>query len=189
MARYKDKKVSIGSGYGDTNINVFTLASLPFNDVFDYLGVGYFTDKTASGEVAFKDKVSSFSEPILSQSGEYILQQGGVEFIGYYRGMLTTLEGVDSQTGFTKVKTSVASPFSSEEVSVSAGFIKSSNSVCDQAESFKRETMPVSTQFDKLSVVETTGFTKTKVADSSQFDKLKVSTSSNFSDETTNEQS
>lgn len=45
---YRDKTVDFKAGYGDTNINVFTLASLPFNDVFDYFGINTFGDKTSA---------------------------------------------------------------------------------------------------------------------------------------------
>lgn len=71
MAIYKDKATAIATGYGDTNVNVFTLASLPFNDVFDYFGVSSFEDtKVASSAEFSKLKVESSSNFIDEKTDE-----------------------------------------------------------------------------------------------------------------------
>jgi hypothetical protein len=56
MAGYADKKINQGIGYKDTNVNVFMLASLPLNEVFEYGGVQGFFDKDTSGVVDFSRK-------------------------------------------------------------------------------------------------------------------------------------
>lgn len=75
MAIYKDKATAIATGYGDTNVNVFTLASLPFNDVFDYFGVSSFTDKKTEGETAFStlevDSSAEFEDTKVASSAEF----------------------------------------------------------------------------------------------------------------------
>ena len=114
MAKYKDKRISIKEGYGDTNINVFTLASLPFNDVFDYEGLGSFIDKLATNTVLFKDRLSSFSEPILAQDNTFILSQNKENYLGYYRGMLTSLESIAKSDSFSKLKVEGTTNFSDE---------------------------------------------------------------------------
>jgi hypothetical protein len=114
MAKYKDKRISIKEGYGDTNINVFTLASLPFNDVFDYEGLGSFVDKLATTTVLFKDRLSSFSEPILAQDNTLILSQTKESNLGYYRGMLTSLESVANSDNFSKLEVESATNFSDD---------------------------------------------------------------------------
>lgn len=71
MAIYKDKTTAIATGYGDTNVNVFTLASLPFNDVFDYFGVSSFEDtKVVSSAEFSKLKVESSSNFIDEKTDE-----------------------------------------------------------------------------------------------------------------------
>ncbi len=111
MATYTDRNTNQGVGYKDTNVNVFMLASLPLNEVFEYGGVQSFSDKTTALTHSFLDRKASYSEPILSQDGENILSQDTDYFIGYYRGALTNKKTVAISDSFAKLKVASADNF------------------------------------------------------------------------------